>query len=64
MAWEMLDLNNMLPLQYTESSVDRKIVWLYLKRNSFFTGVLFSPEFSGKDQVSTEEYPQDPEVFE
>lgn len=47
MAWDLLDFNNMLPARYTESKVDRMIVKMYLKRNSFLSGIFFTPEYSG-----------------
>lgn len=64
MAWEMLDLNNMLPLHFTENLVDRKIFQLYWKRTSFFNGIVWDPEFSGRDMVQTADYITNPNAFE
>jgi len=54
----------MLPLHFTENGVDRRLMRLYFKRNSFLSGILFTPEFSGYDLVSLKDLPSDPNVFE
>lgn len=54
----------MLPVHFTENGVDRRLMRLYFKRNSFLAGILFTPEFSGYDLVSLKDLPSDPNVFE
>lgn len=52
----MVKLNRQLPRTFYENRVDRFTVGLYLKRNNFFSGILFEREFYGVDKVDPEEY--------
>lgn len=64
MAWEMLNFNDMLPFRFTESKVDRLIARTYLKRNSMFSGILFTPEFSGRDLIDEDALSKNRDLFE
>lgn len=64
MAWEMLAFNDMLPFRYTEGKVDRLIARTYLKRNRLFSGIIFTPEFSGRDLIDDNALVKNRDVFE
>lgn len=57
MAWDMLNLNTLLPRYLWETIIDWKLVSLYFKRNNLLTGILFYEEYTGYDKLDPEEYP-------
>ena len=54
---EMLRYNTMLPYTFTESRIDRMTLKLFLARNNWFTGILFTPEYAGHDEADIGDYP-------
>ena len=55
-GYRMVKLNRQLPRTFYENRVDRFTVGLYLKRNNFFSGILFEKEYYGRDKVDKSEY--------